>query len=96
MGEVAELIGISDEVEGRSFSLVESETLIGREETCALQIIDGCISPLHPVLHPIGDNRIREDFNSTHDTFVMASSDDVPAKRVFPNDQAMRLVGEVV
>jgi Tol biopolymer transport system component/pSer/pThr/pTyr-binding forkhead associated (FHA) protein len=64
------LIGLSGEYGGKSFPLVEGETLIGRGEECTLQIVDALISRTHAKLHSEGDDWILEDLGSTHGTFV--------------------------
>jgi Tol biopolymer transport system component len=68
-GEV-KLIGLAGEYGGKSFPLVEGETLIGRGEECTLQIVDARISRTHARLHSEGDDWILEDLGSTHGTFV--------------------------
>ena len=64
------LVGLSGEYGGKSYPLLEGETLIGRGEECTLQIVDARISRQHAVLRSQGDDWVLEDLESTHGTFV--------------------------
>jgi Tol biopolymer transport system component/pSer/pThr/pTyr-binding forkhead associated (FHA) protein len=64
------LIGLSGEYGGKTYPLLEGETLIGRGEECTLQIVDALISRTHAKLHSEDDDWILEDLGSTHGTFV--------------------------
>ncbi len=70
MNDGVRLVGLSGEYGGKSYPLAERETLIGRGEDCALQIVDSRISRNHAIIRAEGDKWILEDLGSTHGTFV--------------------------